>query len=154
MNAPWTEHEDQMLVDEYRDGCVGIIRQIAFQLNRTRNAVIGRANRLGLTRSKQPWKPKSGPARVQPSKVRASMSKPDVADKGPAMDQLWTWAANRVHIIDLESHHCRWPVGDLHFCGGEKLNGSAYCQVHCRFAYTKPTIRSNTNAYLKVAYRY
>ena len=34
-----------------------------------------------------------------------------------------------VLLIDLESHHCRWPV-DGGFCGWQKSFGISYCKLH------------------------
>lgn len=34
-----------------------------------------------------------------------------------------------VPLLALESHHCRWPVGEL-FCAATKLDGSSYCPHH------------------------
>lgn len=35
-------------------------------------------------------------------------------------------------LLDLEEHHCRWPVGDgpISFCGDTKTPGSSYCAKH------------------------
>lgn len=45
-----------------------------------------------------------------------------------------------VSLLDLEFHHCRWPMGDPHaesfrFCGGHALEGKSYCAAHARLAY-------------------
>jgi GcrA cell cycle regulator len=42
-------------------------------------------------------------------------------------------------LLDLESHDCRWPVGeprhpDFHFCGAPQLPGHPYCERHRRIA--------------------
>lgn len=37
-------------------------------------------------------------------------------------------------VLDLESHHCRWPVG-TGFCGCAKIAGS-YCRTHYDRGYT------------------
>lgn len=36
------------------------------------------------------------------------------------------------NILDLEPHHCRWPVGDgpFAFCGDRKIPGKSYCAGH------------------------
>ena len=36
------------------------------------------------------------------------------------------------NILDLEPHHCRWPVGDgpFAFCGDRKVPGKSYCAGH------------------------
>jgi GcrA cell cycle regulator len=50
---------------------------------------------------------------------------------------------NPVRLIELESHHCRWPGDgcgpDLLCCGEPKLDGYPYCAPHCRIAYAPRT---------------
>ena len=36
-------------------------------------------------------------------------------------------------VLDLEAHHCRWPVshaGGVGFCGCQKAEGKSYCAGH------------------------
>lgn len=35
-------------------------------------------------------------------------------------------------ILDLEPHHCRWPIGEptRGFCGHRKAPGTSYCEAH------------------------
>jgi len=40
-----------------------------------------------------------------------------------------------VSIMDLQLHHCRWPVGKgdydlVTYCGKTKIRGSSYCKEH------------------------
>lgn len=37
-----------------------------------------------------------------------------------------------VALLDLEPHHCRWPVQDVPylFCADAKQDGSSYCSYH------------------------
>jgi hypothetical protein len=47
-------------------------------------------------------------------------------------------ATKPVLLVDLESHHCRWPVSeprDMLFCGRPKQDGSSYCPYHTAKAY-------------------
>ena len=44
-------------------------------------------------------------------------------------------AVNPVTFMELENHHCRWPVGDKAgfdqlYCGKEKEAKSSYCREH------------------------
>jgi hypothetical protein len=51
----------------------------------------------------------------------------------PPIEQQVTWD-------ELDTHHCRWPIGDtstLHghtYCGGKKLIGISYCEHHARIS--------------------
>jgi len=47
-----------------------------------------------------------------------------------------------VKLMDLRSHHCRWPIGEpsapnFGFCGMHKFNGSSYCAKHWRVAFRR-----------------
>lgn len=35
-------------------------------------------------------------------------------------------------ILDLEPHHCRWPIGEptKGYCGDQKIPGASYCECH------------------------
>jgi hypothetical protein len=51
-----------------------------------------------------------------------------------AIEPLW------VRFMDLERHHCRWPVGlghglDSTYCGHTKAPASSYCNAHTWRAY-------------------
>ena len=50
--------------------------------------------------------------------------------------------ANPVTLMELQWHHCRWPIGDpqspdFMFCGANKLDGHPYCGRHCGAAYSR-----------------
>jgi GcrA cell cycle regulator len=49
-------------------------------------------------------------------------------------------------LLDLESHDCRWPVGeprhpDFHFCGARQAEGRPYCALHWGMAFQPPRPR-------------
>jgi hypothetical protein len=48
------------------------------------------------------------------------------------------------HLVDLEAHHCRWPLWEgktpsLIYCGCSRQKGSAYCATHHARAYVGPS---------------
>ena len=106
-------------------------------LGYTRNAIIGKVYRLGLsgrpTVRRMPHsrrfvvrkrKPKPRPV---PKWLKAEM----LADPPPS---------ERYSLIDLPENGCHWPVGDpkeagFGFCGRERADGYSYCPAHCRRAY-------------------
>jgi len=90
-------------------------REIAKKLGGsiTRNAVIGKANRLGLKKDIE-------------NKEEQSNSKNTDDDK----------------MFHLKIKGCRWPFGDpgtdeFHFCGSKQIIGKPYCLDHCMMAYRK-----------------
>lgn len=85
----------------------------------SRNAVIGKARRLGLstrvTRSDRPRKPKP----------KANRTTPDLPQA--------------VLLFDLEPHHCRYPVdgegAETLFCAADTYLHHSYCLKHCEIAF-------------------
>lgn len=116
--------------------------QIAEELGGvTRNAVIGKAHRLGL-------KARPSPVKNEPVKKAAAAEKPSVpaaATPAPAPRKARTAAPTvqkpqRVTLLDLTDRICKWPFGhpdedDFHFCGKPVNPGTPYCLEHCAEAY-------------------
>jgi len=119
--------------------------QIAREIGVTRNAVIGKANRLGLSRFKratagQPER--TGTAKIarprivtQHRNLQALRAKPQLAFAAAPGD-----SANRCSLFELQQWHCRWPISDpgaedFGFCGNKQVDGLPYCAAHSRMAY-------------------
>ena len=104
----------------------------------TRNAVIGKANRLELDKRPSPIKKadkvKSNPVRKE-TKVEAAVKR--AADKR---------ANKSFSILDIKESMCRWPFGDpkdddFNFCGKKAAEDCSYCKEHSDEAYQVPTKR-------------
>jgi GcrA cell cycle regulator len=92
----------------------------------TRNAVIGKAHRLGLDARPSPIK---GPIRPKEERMKQREN-----------EKLHT-------ILGLSEKMCKWPIGDprqpdFHFCGGESQSGLPYCEEHAAMAY-QPARKQN-----------
>jgi GcrA cell cycle regulator len=126
--------------------------QIAREIGVSRNAVIGKANRLGLSRFKsapagQPGRtgtPKIARPRIvtQHRILRALRTEPQIPFAPVPVD-----SANRCSLLELQQGHCRWPISepgaeDFGFCGNEQVGGLPYCAAHARMAY-RPGTRVN-----------
>ena len=149
----WNNERIEQLRALWRDGLSA--SQIAAVLGGiTRNAVIGKAHRLGLTGRPSPIKnrpagaPRSRPRR--PRIERQQAPRPSVA------------AARRIElpqpvveledmpgatILTLTDRICKWPIGDprepdFHFCGRVSAEGVPYCTEHARRAYQAPARRA------------
>lgn len=147
----WTDERVELLKKLWADGLSA--SQIAGELGGiTRNAVIGKVHRLGLSgRAKSPSssaprarKPRSHMLRVSRTAIRGNTAlalaydiepepEPELVDSIIPMEQRRT-------LLQLNEETCRWPVGDpagadFFFCGGPPATGLPYCPHHSRVAY-------------------
>lgn len=116
----------------------------------TRNAVIGRAHRMGLVGRAPKRKGGRTMSKAQHSAVRRVLTgqepRPPAIERAPvppaAPFRLDYRPVGRVTFADLESHHCRYPVGDdpatMMFCGERKQPGISYCADCARVAHVAP----------------
>lgn len=134
----------------------------------TKNAVIGKARRLGLPKlqpgNRIKWQPGKGvvkkPRSAKPNsakpKPNSVIAKPPPKPKpAPYVPTPLAHDVARVSLLELETHHCRWPVGEpvKGFCGCQALEGRSYCAGHHERAherrpaaprpnYTHPSLRA------------
>lgn len=127
-------------------------RQIAHRLDQSgqvsRNAIIGKAHRLGLperaprgrkeptgifARKKRLRRPKSKPAYKAP-RVEFQPTVRDINSEAALARMAAETAPDTVSFADLEQHHCRWPVQGQ-FCGHRKVDGISYCAAHAKRAF-------------------
>jgi len=139
---------------------------IGVRMGVSRNAVIGKVSRLGL----QPRL--SGPRKIAKRRKPKRLPKTQenrfptgnpifralCADAAPLVlaVEIDIPVAERKSLIDLDPHHCRWPIGDpqhafpeFYFCGREKVPGLSYCEHHCRRAFQPPEARISKRARAK-----
>jgi len=141
----WTVERLELLTRGFAAGLT--CRQIADDIGVSRNAVIGKLNRLNLTREKTSGAPRA--ARKEPAKGRRRGSVPRLqyqllqavyddpqapADEGPIPDD------HVCSLLELSKERCRWPIStpgadDFCFCGNTPVEGLPYCQGHTRIAY-------------------
>ena len=104
------------------------ITKIGLELNVSRNAIAGKAHRLGLPKRNSPIS-KSGEPRTNHSKTVAEENKKELPLKLLLRDVEWSRNA------------CCWPFGDpklpgFKFCGISIMPGRPYCEEHAILAYT------------------
>ena len=102
----------------------------------SKNAVVGKAHRLGLNSRPSPIR--RGEEEINAVEEEAPVVEAKETKKSPkkvdkAKEKLFT-------VNDLTSTSCRWPIGDpkdedFHFCGKEALPGKPYCLEHAAVAY-------------------
>ena len=137
-------------VDQLRNCVVAGLTcsQIAAEIGVTRNAVIGKINRLGLSLARAagvsahlcaPRVPRPrlpGPRRVLRLMLAAT---PSVADD-VALGLGPVDSTQRCSLLELSQGMCRWPINepgaaDFAFCGHKAVKGFSYCVSHARMAY-------------------
>jgi GcrA cell cycle regulator len=146
----WTDERIESLKVLYADGLSS--SQIANEMGHlTRNAVIGKVNRLGLTRASHPSSAnnraahprhrKPAPRRHAPFRLKpAAPPRPPVVEPMPVpeIDDSAIPLEQRRTIDQLTNVTCRWPVGtpgtpEFFFCGHESADlniGIPYCAAH------------------------
>lgn len=156
----WNDERVELLKKLWSEGLSA--SQIASRLGAvTRNAVIGKVHRLGLSgrattsrmKSHRP-RPRAQPVKrlVKPRFTNVGNTalqriyQADVEPYVPPAEELEIPLAERKSIQTLLENHCRWPIGDpqepdFHFCGKNKVTGLPYCEFHARRAFQPPQPR-------------
>src|SRR5579864_9459577 len=151
----WTEERVELLKKLWLDGLSA--SQIAKQLTGvTRNAVIGKVHRLGLSGRAAPSHP-SRPAFKAPRPPRPiSMPAPRVRTAlearphhAPAPRPPFVELPGTATVLTLGAHMCKWPIGDpssndFTFCGRRAVDEAPYCVDHARVAYAPPQGKKKT----------
>jgi len=152
----WSSDRIEQLRALWHDGLSA--SQIATQLGGiTRNAVIGKAHRLGLTGRPSPIKNRpAGIARPRPVRrppvqrhapPRMTVAPVQARRMEPAPQPVELEDGPGATILTLTDRICKWPIGDprnadFHFCGRGAHEGLPYCAEHARRAYQPPARRS------------
>jgi GcrA cell cycle regulator len=155
----WTDERVEMLKKLWSDGLSA--SQIAAELGGiTRNAVIGKVHRLGLSgRAKSPSSAAPRPRKPRTHTHMLRVSRPamrgntalahafeyEIAEEPEFLDNVIPIGQRRT-ILELTEETCRWPIGDpgssdFFFCGGQSLTGLPYCAFHSRVAYQPANVR-------------
>jgi GcrA cell cycle regulator len=147
----WTDERVELLKKLWADGLSA--SQIAAELGGvTRNAVIGKVHRLGLSgRAKssssgvpRQRKPRSHMLRVSRPASHGNnalaLSYDMEQEPEPEVIENIIPLGQRRTLLQLNEDTCRWPIGDpattdFFFCGGKPLNALPYCHYHSRVAY-------------------
>ena len=153
----WTDERVETLKKLWQEGHSA--SQIAKQLGGvTRNAVIGKVHRLGLSgraAPSQPTRPLYKPARPPRPAASASSHAPERPAAQPSVRRTEPVLARPVisaavvpyvespgtaTVLTLGAKMCKWPIGDpssdnFSFCGRRSDDGTPYCVEHGRVAY-------------------
>lgn len=160
-STSWTEQEERFLRENYRTHPARVLAEV---LGRTRNSVIGRANRLGLSSERGDALRSAYKARFMERKMPKIVPDEPTNDSDYLSRNLIAITAHRgfedkrkkpvytykdkedpvvslngvgVSLWDISSSQCRWVVGDpknITFCGHGKEAGSSYCLAHTKLS--------------------
>ncbi len=92
----------------------------------SRNAVIGKANRLGLSK-------KNNTVKIDPNVNKTA----------------------HISVLVPNMSGCKWPIGhpgdeDFYFCGKEIIPGKPYCGEHCLTAYRRKDNNNKMKKFFKL----
>ena len=124
MKNYWTKSKVDKLSSMWAKGVPA--REIANKLgNVSRNAVIGKANRLGLSK-----------------KVKEKENIPETHN-------------GNLNSLIANMKGCKWPIGhpgdpDFYFCGKEVIPGKPYCGEHCLIAYRRKDNNQKIKKFFKL----
>ncbi len=157
----WTDQKIEMLKDLWGQHSASEIAEMIGGL--TRNAVIGKANRMklsaqkdkavaimartsgaskGIGRKRMMLRPlpsvpvPATPLRALPQPQREAQNR----DMFRSLEGIGTGRIEGIPVTKAGERHCRWPVGDprsadFRFCGCTASEGLPYCVDHARIAY-------------------
>ena len=124
-NSVWDKKQLEKLIKLWDEGLP--ITKIGLELGVSRNAIAGKAHRLGLPKRNSPIS-KSGDPRK--NKVVSNIETIRELPLKISLREV-EWSRNR----------CCWPIGDpklpgFSFCGTSIMPGRPYCEEHSNLAYT------------------
>ncbi len=116
MTIEWTDEQIDELVRLWNEGLP--TSEIGRKLGTTKNAVVGKAHRLGLSKRQSPIRKKPDePEVIRLKELRAGMCSWPIGEPGKP---------------------------DFHFCGRQAIAGKPYCAEHCAMAYVTGKDRKET----------
>ena len=171
----WTDERVEQLKKNWKAGLTA--SQIAGEIGGiTRNAVIGKLHRLGLSHTGR--SSTNARAVVRKRARRTSLEvrakSPTVRDKIKQAGGVEAWIEmhmkgdhkskplpsmpddvppeQRKRLADLENHECHWPIGDpkhadFGYCGCKKVIRTSYCATHVARAYNLDRPAPRTSAW-------
>ena len=142
---PWDDNNVSKLRELWDQGLP--TAQIGKLLGFTKNAVVGKAHRIGLERRPSPIRRSA----VKPDRKKARSPiipklnfevKKDEVKENPVHQQTFQPLVKNLFTKSVK-RGCEWPEGhpdesDFKFCGKERFEDKPYCIDHCAVAYVIP----------------
>lgn len=159
--VPWPIETEEKAVQLWSEGHSATM--IAVAIDRSRNAVIGKLNRIGvipsgrttLVRVYTPRAPKPprekprrpiGRPRLAPSLKAARKRIKRVVRPAMPLPDKDAQRTDLISLMELNGKTCRWPIGHpktpgFGFCGHGVRDGFVYCPEHCERAFQFMEVR-------------
>lgn len=146
LRLSWTKEEDELLALEWGKGQT-LTQMMPLFPERTKNSLIGRVHRLGLSRNgatpvaSKLKKPTGAPPRRRshPFKIKTRIVVSDMVLNPPALA-----SKHDVPLMELRSHNCRSIVsmnggadGLATFCRNAAIEGRSFCHKHAALYYDR-----------------
>lgn len=136
----WNQQKVEDLKKLWNDGVA--TSRIGEQLGFTKNAVIGKAFRLGLERRQNSRKKISQPASFSSTTLyrETSSSSSSISAKKEPIRRREKFSFKKSIVGTGNFRSCQWPIGDpleegFHYCGGQNIPTKPYCIEHFKKAY-------------------
>ena len=155
----WTEAAIETLRQMALEGKSASVIAVALGAS-SRNAVIGKANRIGVKLTgnihcsglRPSRSVTQRPCRPAIARTEALWKRAAVAAVPRQRKPAWAFAEAevgemlKVGLEEIGEGACRWPLGDptseeFVYCGVQTAKGRSYCAGHCRMAYKPPNAR-------------
>ena len=148
---PWDDNNVAKLRDLWDQGLP--TAQIGKLLGFTKNAVVGKAHRIGLERRPSPIRRTA----VKPDRKKARspvMPKLNFESKQETLTENKEYSGFQPVIKNMFNSSikrgCEWPEGhpdesDFNFCGKDRFEDKPYCLEHCAVAYVIPEKEEEEN---------
>ena len=137
----WNQQKVEDLKKLWNEGVA--TSRIGEQLGFTKNAVIGKAFRLGLERRQNSRKKAAHSQSVSSVTMYRETSATDHSQTTPKREvtrrrEKFSFKKSIVGTGSFKS--CQWPIGDplqegFHYCGGQNIPTKPYCIEHYKKAY-------------------
>lgn len=133
----WTDAKKEELRMAWEEGLPASVIAEKLGDGISRNAVIGKAHRMGLPARPSPVK--GGESELIEDETGADGATV-VKSRSPAKPRSKVVKVQLTTLLDLSDKICKWPIGhpgdsDFHFCGKPSQTGFPYCGEHCVVAY-------------------
>ena len=155
---PWNDENVSRLRELWDQGLP--TAQIGKLIGFTKNAVVGKAHRIGLERRPSPIRRTA----IKPDRKKArSPVMPKLNFENNVVKQKEDTSNTRVFqpmvknlLASNTKRKCEWPIGhpdeaEFHFCEKERFEDKPYCLYHCAIAYVIPEKEDDKTASKEIA---